>query len=160
MTNASVPTTIRSTSAQVRLIEADWTGAMVGKRRCPGGTMNRIKESKNPYGVGGLLIRAVLIVFLGLLIAYDRRLAAVAVIVIFLTSGWAAVDSIRIELQTYRTWIALHPILLFNLMYLFWPVAFPWYLAVRSRIGQGSLARQTNSTGLRELQQPRTRPRK
>jgi hypothetical protein len=122
--------------------------------------MNRIKESKNVSGVGALLIGVVLIVFLGLLIAYDRRLALVAAIVIFLTSAWAAVDSVRIELQTYRTWIALHPILLFNLMYLFWPVAFPWYLAVRSRIGQGSLARQTNSTGLRELQQPRTRPRK
>jgi hypothetical protein len=127
--------------------------------------MNRIEESKNLSSIGALLIGAALIVFLCLLIVYDRRLAAIAVVVIFLTSIWAAMDSVRIELQMYRTWIALHPIFLFNLMYLLWPVAFPWYLVARSRIERGSLPlkstpRQTRSIGARKLQHSRARPRK
>jgi hypothetical protein len=31
---------------------------------------------------------------------------------------------------------------LFNAMYLLWPVLFPWYLIVRSKIDDGSLARK------------------
>jgi hypothetical protein len=83
-----------------------------------------------------------LILVLALLLAWERRLAPVAILTVFGTSIWAAIDSFRIELQAYRTRIAFHPMVLFNLMYLFWVPLFPWYLVVRARIIAGTLPRK------------------
>lgn len=87
-----------------------------------------------------------LILLLALLLAWERRLAPVAILTVFGTSIWAAIDSFRIDLQAYRTRIALHPMILFNLMYLFWVPLFPWYLVVRARIVAGTLPRRTLSS--------------
>jgi hypothetical protein len=86
-----------------------------------------------------------LILVLALLLAWERRLAPVAILTVFATSIWAAIDSFRIDLQGYRTRIALHPMILFNLMYLFWVPLFPWYLVVRARIIAGTLPRKAAS---------------
>lgn len=85
-----------------------------------------------------------LLVFLFLLI-WDRQLAPLITMLIVTISLWAAVDSHRIGLRNYRTRLAVNPILLFNLMYLLWPVVFPWYLVICSRIGDGTLARKETS---------------
>jgi hypothetical protein len=86
-----------------------------------------------------------LILVLALLLAWERRLAPVAILTVFATSIWAAIDSFRIDLQGYRTPIAFHPMILFNLMYLFWVPLFPWYLVVRARIVAGTLPRKADS---------------
>jgi hypothetical protein len=83
-----------------------------------------------------------LVFLLAVLLTYERRLAFVAILVIFITSIWAAIDSHRVGLTGYRTRIALHPLVLFNAMYLMWPVLFPWYLVVCSKIRDGTLARK------------------
>jgi hypothetical protein len=84
-----------------------------------------------------------LILLLALLLAWERRLAPVAILTVFGTSIWAAIDSFNLGLQAYRTRIAFHPIILFNLMFLFWVPLFPWYLVVRARIIAGKLPRNT-----------------
>lgn len=89
-----------------------------------------------------LAVSVGLILLLALLLAWERRLAPVAILTVFGTSIWAAIDSFRIDLQAYRTRIALHPIILFNLMYLLWVPLFPWYLVVRTRIIAGTLPRK------------------
>jgi len=83
-----------------------------------------------------------LILVLALLLAWERRLAPLVILTVFGTSIWAAIDSFRIDLQAYRTRIALHPMILFNLLYLFWVPLFPWYLVVRARIIAGTLPRK------------------
>jgi hypothetical protein len=87
-----------------------------------------------------------LILLLALLLTWERRLAPVAILTVFGTSVWAALDSFRIDLQAYRTRIALHPMILFNLMYLFWVPLFPWYLIIRARIIGGTLPRKALAT--------------
>jgi hypothetical protein len=89
-----------------------------------------------------LTISLGLILLLALLLAYERRLAPLVLLTVFGTSIWAATDSVRLELQTYRTRIAVHPIILFNLMYLLWVPLFPWYLIVRTKIVAGTLPRK------------------
>lgn len=84
-----------------------------------------------------------LILVLALLLAWERRLAPIAVLTVFATSTWAATDSVRIDLQAYKTPMALHPMILLNLMYLLWVPLFPWYLVVRTRIISGTLPRKT-----------------
>ncbi len=88
-----------------------------------------------------------LILLLALLLVWERRLAPVAILTVFGTSLWAAIDSFRIDLQAYRTRIALHPMIFFNLMYLFWVPLFPWYLVVRARIIAGTLPRKALDSG-------------
>ena len=83
-----------------------------------------------------------LILVLALLLAWERRLAPVAILTVFGTSLWAAIDSFRIDLQAYRTRIAFHPMIFFNLMFLFWVPLFPWYLVIRARIIAGTLPRK------------------
>lgn len=65
-----------------------------------------------------------------------------AILIVLGTSVWATFDSSRIDLQAYRTRIAVHPMILFNLMYMFWVPLFPWYLVVRARIIAGTLPRK------------------
>jgi hypothetical protein len=89
-----------------------------------------------------LTISLGLLLLFAILLSFERRLVALISLVVVATSIWAAVDSVRVDLRCYKTRIALHPILLFNAMYLLWPVMFPWYLIVRSKIDDGSLARK------------------
>jgi hypothetical protein len=58
-------------------------------------------------------------------------------VAVFGTSLWAAIDSSGIQLQRYRSGIALKPFVLFLGCLLLWIVAFPWYLSVRYRIKNG-----------------------
>jgi hypothetical protein len=89
-----------------------------------------------------LAISLGLLLLFAILLSYERQLAALISLIVVATSIWAAIDSVRVDLRCYKTRIALHPILLFNAMYLLWPVLFPWYLVVRSKIDDGSLARK------------------
>lgn len=66
---------------------------------------------------------------------------AVPILVILGTSLWAAIDSIRIELSSYKTRLAVSPLILFNAMYLLWPILFPIYLITRTRIANRTLER-------------------
>jgi hypothetical protein len=115
-------------------------------RDIPGEFMMPNQKSIKIKSVAAVLaISLALILLFGLLIAYERRLVPLVVLTVLVTSIWAATDSIRIELQTYKTPIALHPLVLFNLMYLLWVPLFPWYLFVRSKIASGSLPRKSTS---------------
>ena len=98
-----------------------------------------------------------LILLLTLLLAWERRLAPVAILTVFGTSVWAAIDSFRIDLQAYKTRIALHPMVLFNLMYLLWVPLFPWYLVVRTRILAGTLPRKVLAKPQHSVSSPRRR---
>ena len=101
--------------------------------------MIRTVGNSRPFSwVGAIAISIGSILFVVLLVTYDRRLVPLVLISIFGTSIWAAIDSAKIGLQKYKTVIALHPLVLFNLMYFFWFVLFPWYLVVRSEIKTGS----------------------
>jgi hypothetical protein len=77
-----------------------------------------------------------------LLVTYDPRLVPLVIVSIFGTSLWVAVDSAKLDLQEYRTKIAVNPLILFNAMYLLWFILFPWYLIVRSQIRAGTLPRR------------------
>jgi len=92
-----------------------------------------------------LAVSVGLILLLALLLAWESRLAPVAILTVFGTSLWGAIDSFRIDLQAYRTRIAFHPMILFNLMFLFWVPLFPWYLVIRARIIAGTLPRKAAS---------------
>jgi hypothetical protein len=91
-------------------------------------------------GAVAISLGSILLFFL--LVTYDRRLVPLVLVSIFGTSIWAAVDSAKIELQEYKTLIALHPLVLFNAMYFLWFVLFPWYLVVRGQIRAGTLPRR------------------
>jgi len=97
--------------------------------------------SKHLLDVTTILMAAGLIAIF-VLLAYEGQFAAFAILLILLTSAWAAVDSVYINLQAYKTWIALHPMILFNAMYLLWFVMLPWYLVIRSRIKAGSVPKK------------------
>ena len=99
-----------------------------------------ISSSLSWVGASAISIGSILLVIL--LVNYDRRLVWLVLISIFGTSVWAAIDSAKIELQKYKTSIALHPLILFNLMYFLWFVLFPWYLVARSQIKAGTLPRR------------------
>jgi hypothetical protein len=102
--------------------------------------LDRFAISLSRSGAVGISLGLVLVVVA--LVSYDRRLVPLGVLLIFGTSVWAAIHSDRVSLTSYRTRIALHPLVLFNAMYLLWPVLFPWYLVVCSKIGDGTLARK------------------
>ena len=74
------------------------------------------------------------------------QLHIVVALAILLTSLWASVDSERVRLRTYKTRIALHPLVLFNAMMWLWPLLFPWYLVVCSKIGDGTMTRRQDRT--------------
>jgi hypothetical protein len=63
-------------------------------------------------------------------------------IMIFATAGWAAWDSKRLELTKFKSGIALSPALLFVGIALLWIVGFPWYLAARFKIVDGTMPRK------------------
>jgi hypothetical protein len=56
------------------------------------------------------------------------------------TAIWASVDASRLKRQMENTAASsIHPGRISIAMWLFWPVCFPWYLVVRSRIRAGRL---------------------
>jgi hypothetical protein len=59
-------------------------------------------------------------------------------ITIFGMALWAAVDSSKIQLRRYRSWISYGPVFLFFLCVLFGIVVFPWYLSMRHKIKSGT----------------------
>ncbi len=101
--------------------------------------------SQPPLDVTTVLMAAGLIAIF-VLLAYEGQFAALAILLILLTSTWAAVDSVHINLQAYKTWISLHPMILFNVMYLLWFVMLPWYLVIRSRIKAGLVPKRQSGT--------------
>ena len=110
------------------------------------GTMSQMAKPSRALSWGGAILISLGMMFVVcILVAYARRLAPLIVLIVFATSIWAAVDSARIDLRGYKTRIALHPLVLFNAMYLLWFVLLPWYLVIRSKIRAGTLSRREDS---------------
>jgi hypothetical protein len=118
------------------------TNAQPNRPRSSDETAVRAKPLMRLSRRDALIISLGLLLLFAILLSYERQLVALISLIVVATSIWAAVDSVRVGLRGYKTCIALHPILLFNAMYLLWPVLFPWYLIVRSKIDDGSLARK------------------
>ena len=57
---------------------------------------------------------------------------------ILLSALWAAWDSAQVKLTRYRTFISHSPLGLFVVVCLVWIIAFPWYVAVRQKIRNGT----------------------
>jgi hypothetical protein len=94
---------------------------------------------------GALVISLGLDLLFATLLIFEVWLAPLICLFVVAISIWVAVDSDRVGLRNYKTRIALHPIVLFNATYLLWPVLFPWYLIVCSKIGDGTLARKQDN---------------
>jgi uncharacterized membrane protein YciS (DUF1049 family) len=58
------------------------------------------------------------------------------------SAAWAAWDSTQIHIREFKTTMAVTPIVLGLGIVVLWIVFFPWYLAVRYRIGQGTQPRK------------------
>lgn len=58
------------------------------------------------------------------------------------TAAWAAWDSDRIRVRDYVSGVSYSPVVLFFAISMCWGVGFPWYLAVRSRIRNGTQPRK------------------
>jgi hypothetical protein len=69
----------------------------------------------------------------------QRWFAVVAVVLVLATSIAAARDSTRVHLRRYRSGISYGPVGLFVVCALFFPFGLLWYLAVRIRIGRGTM---------------------
>lgn len=54
------------------------------------------------------------------------------------TSLWAAFDSAKLQLKRYKSGIAYGPVVLFIACAMLWIVGFPWYLAMRHKIKNGT----------------------
>jgi hypothetical protein len=84
------------------------------------------------------------IALFGALLKFAPSLDVIVALTIVAISLWVTVDSHQVRLRTYRTRLALHPIALFNAMMFLWPVIFPWYLIVCSKIGDGTLPKKSD----------------
>ena len=84
------------------------------------------------------------IVLFGALLKFAPSLDIIVALAIVAISLWVTADSYQVRLRTYRTRLALHPIALFNAMMFLWPVVFPWYLIVCSKIGDGTLPKKSD----------------
>jgi hypothetical protein len=62
----------------------------------------------------------------------------VVLIMILGTSIWAADDSKKIGLKKYKSGISYGPVVLFIAVAMFWIVGFPWYLAMKHKIKNGT----------------------
>lgn len=92
---------------------------------------------------GAITISLGVIVLFGSLLRFAPSLDTCVAVAIVAISLWATADSHKVRLRTYQTKIALHPIALFNAMMLLWPVFFPWYLIICSKIGDGTLPQKS-----------------
>lgn len=93
---------------------------------------------------GAIAVSLGLIALFGALLKFEPSLDVFVALAIVAISLWVTVDSHKVRLRTYRTRIALHPIALFNAMMFLWPVLFPWYLIVCSKIGDGTLPKKSD----------------
>ena len=84
-----------------------------------------------------------LVALFGALLRFAPSLDVFVALAIVVISLWVTVDSHKVRLRTYQTRIALHPIALFNAVMFLWPVFFPWYLIVCSKIGDGTLPKKS-----------------
>ena len=65
-----------------------------------------------------------------------------SLIVIALSSIWAAWDSGRIRLQHYKTQMANEPFVVFFMCLMLWILFFPWYVIIRQGIKRGLVRRK------------------
>jgi hypothetical protein len=94
--------------------------------------------------VGASVVSLGLVVVFGALLWFVPSLDIFVALAVVAISLWATADSYKIGLRGYQTRIALHPIALFNAMMFLWPVFFPWYLIIGSKIGDGTLPRKSD----------------
>jgi hypothetical protein len=93
---------------------------------------------------GAMAISLGLVTVFAVILIFIPTLGAAVGLAIVALSLWATVDSHKVRLHAYKTRIALRPIALFNAMIVFWPLLFPWYLIVCSKIGDGTLPRKSD----------------
>jgi hypothetical protein len=62
------------------------------------------------------------------------------------TSIWMAIDSKKISLKKYKSFISMGPVSVFLCGVIFWIITFPCYLSVRFRIKEGTaILKETKS---------------
>jgi hypothetical protein len=93
---------------------------------------------------GAIAISFALIAIFGALLKFVPSLDVAVALTIVAISLWVMVDSHKVRLRTYQTRLALHPLVLFNAMMFLWPILFPWYLIVCSKIGDGTLPKKSH----------------
>ncbi len=59
---------------------------------------------------------------------------------------WVAMDSSKVQLKRYKSGISYGPVVLFFACALLWIVGFPWYLAMRYRIKEGTAILKDEAT--------------
>jgi hypothetical protein len=59
-------------------------------------------------------------------------------IMILSTALWAALDSSKMKLRSYKSGISTGPVVLFIGIAVLWIVGFPWYLSMRYKIKSGT----------------------
>ncbi len=59
---------------------------------------------------------------------------------------WAAIDSTKMHLKRYDSVISYSPVVLFLILVLLWPIAFPGYLIIRHRIKTGTAVLKDGAT--------------
>ena len=91
-------------------------------------------------GLVAFLISLVFAVMLG--VAQTKLGVPLVWPMIVITASWAAWDSTRIRIRDYKTGVALHPAALWVGIFFLWIIGFPWYLAARYRIQNGTLPRK------------------
>ncbi|MBL9166218.1 MAG: hypothetical protein JNN07_00585 [Verrucomicrobiales bacterium] len=98
----------------------------------------------------GLLAASVVI---SRIIAYD-----LTSIMILGTALWAGIDSSKLNLKSYKSGIAHGPVVLFFVCALLWIVGFPWYLAIRYKIKNGTAVLMEGTLDVVQPARSRTTP--
>lgn len=95
---------------------------------------------------GAIAISFGLLATFGAMLKFVPSLDVAVALTIVAISLWVMVDSHKVRLRAYQTRLALHPLVLFNAMLFLWPILFPWYLIVCSKIGDGTLPKKSHHT--------------
>jgi hypothetical protein len=93
---------------------------------------------------GAIAVALGFVALFAALLKFAPNLDVFVALAIVVISLWVTVDSHKVRLRAYQTRIALHPIALFNAMLFLWPVLFPWYLIICSKIGDGTLPKKSD----------------
>lgn len=87
-------------------------------------------------GITAVAVTLVLII-LGTIIVALVQTPWSGIIMVGLSSIWAAWDSSRIGLHRYKSQMANEPVVVLFMCVVFWLLCFPWYLILRQGIKRG-----------------------
>jgi hypothetical protein len=87
-------------------------------------------------------VGSIILLWFAVFFGWLFNLPVAPLLVIIATAAWAAWDSKKIELRSYKSSLAVDPVPLGIGVAALWPIGFPWYLAIRHRIKSGNLMRK------------------